>query len=78
MLVSKRCTAKGCAGAVRHSAVSTTINIYAHVTREDKRCNETAETIYKKNGIIKIPDFAELDFGDFEGKAEMLSVIILI
>ena len=48
-----------------HSAVSTTINIYAHVTREDKRCNETAETIYKKNGIIEIPDFAELDFGDF-------------
>lgn len=33
-----------------------------------KRCNETAETIYKKNGIIEIPDFAELDFGDFEGK----------
>ena len=48
-----------------HSAVSTTMNIYAHVTREDKRCNETAETIYKKNGIIEIPDFAELDSGDF-------------
>lgn len=33
-----------------------------------KRCNETAETIYKKNDIIEIPSFAELDFGDFEGK----------
>ena len=72
MLVSKRCTTKGCAGAVR------TLGSKYHNEYLRPRCNETAETIYKKNGIIEIPDFAELDFGDFEGKAEMLSVIILI
>jgi len=33
-----------------------------------RRCNKTAEIIYKKNDIIEVPYFAELDFGDFEGK----------
>ena len=33
-----------------------------------KRSNETSEIIYKKSDIIEIPYFAELDFGDFEGK----------
>lgn len=34
-----------------------------------KRCDKTAEIIYKKNDIIKVPLLCELDFGDFEGKS---------
>ncbi|MCM1329927.1 MAG: histidine phosphatase family protein [Ruminococcus sp.] len=33
-----------------------------------KRCTDTAKIIYPNKKIIKINDFRECDFGDFEGK----------
>ena len=47
--VIKRGTAKGCAGAFSHSDVSTTMNVYAHATREAKR--ESAKLLDKVVGM---------------------------
>jgi len=35
---------------------------------DKKRCLETADLIYPDSRMIVIPEFSEIDFGDFEGK----------